>query len=77
MNKTKKDALLDWHSAPLSRSTRIDRAYKNTQNVRRFFKKEIGEHFNFTREFMQYLKENEGISLGEAAAYWKKLTAKS
>jgi hypothetical protein len=67
-----KGKTLDWHSAPLSSSTRIDAAYKNTQNVRRFFKKVIGEHFAFTREYMHYLKTNSGITLGEAAAYWKK-----
>jgi Domain of unknown function (DUF6434) len=68
-----KEALLNWHSAPLTCSTKIDRAYKSTQNVRRFFKKEIGEHFRFTREYMQYLKTNNGISLEEAVAYWKTL----
>ncbi len=30
---------LDWHKAPLVSGTRIDAAYKNTQNVRRFLKK--------------------------------------
>lgn len=67
-----KEQLPDWHSAELTASAKIDAAYKNTQNVRRFFKQEIGEHFNFTREFMKYLKTNTGITLGEATKYCKK-----
>jgi len=70
-----KENLLNWHSAPLSASTRIDKNYKNTQNVRRFFKKEIGEHFKFTREFMAYLWSHEGTTLKEAAAYWVKMNS--
>jgi Domain of unknown function (DUF6434) len=66
----------DWHSEKLTGSTKIDPGYKNTQNVRRFFKKEIGEHFHFNRPFMQYLKENAGITLKEAAEEWKRQTAK-
>lgn len=68
-----KTSTLDWHRAPLTPFTRIDSAYKNTENVRRFFKKEIGEHFNFTRDFMQYIKANTGITLREAGTYWKKM----
>jgi hypothetical protein len=67
-----KQSLPDWHSVPLSSSTKIDAAYKNTQNVRRFFRKELGDHFHFNRDFMQYLKTHAGITLGEAAVYWKK-----
>jgi hypothetical protein len=65
--------LIDWHSASLSASTKIDAGYKNTQNVRRFFKKEIGEDFKFSREFMKYLLDNKGITLKQAAEYWKTL----
>jgi hypothetical protein len=42
----------DWHSSSLTRSTIIDKNYKNTQNVRRFMIKECGENFRFNREFM-------------------------
>jgi hypothetical protein len=65
-------SISDWHKMPLTAVTKIDSHYKNTQNVRRFFKKEIGEHFHFTREFMQYIKSNTGITLATAAKHWKK-----
>jgi Domain of unknown function (DUF6434) len=65
----KKD--IDWHSAALGPWTPITSSYKNTQNVRRFFKKEIGAHFHFNRPFMKYLKETPGITLGDAVNEWK------
>ena len=60
---------IDWHSAPLSMDTTIDTAYKNTQNVRRFFRQHLGDAFHFDRAFMQYLKTNMGISLQQAIEY--------
>jgi hypothetical protein len=39
----------EWHSDPISTTTRIDKSYKNTQNVRRFFKAMYGDHFKFDR----------------------------
>jgi hypothetical protein len=46
----------DWHSDPIARDTPITKAYRNTQNVRRFFKAECGDHFKFDRAFMAWLK---------------------
>lgn len=66
----KKD-LLDWHSAPLTLSTKIDANYKNTQNVRRFFKKHLGQSFKFDRAFMKFLKESKGITLADAVSFRK------
>jgi hypothetical protein len=63
---------IDWHKDSLLPSTLIDKDYKNTQNVRRLFKAQIGDHFHFDRSFMQYLKENEGVSLSNAVKEWKK-----
>ncbi|WP_110032030.1 DUF6434 domain-containing protein [Hoeflea marina] len=63
---------LDWHSAPLEPSTRIDAAYRNTQNVRRFFTREIGEHFRFDRPFMAWMKSHRGSTLAEAAEQWRR-----
>ncbi len=62
----------DWHSAKLTLTTRITSSYKNTQNVRRFFKAHIGEHFHFTRPFMQWLTQNEGATLRSAIEEWKR-----
>jgi hypothetical protein len=42
----------DWHSDPIARDTPVTKAYRNTQNVRRFFKAECGDHFKFDRAFM-------------------------
>ncbi|WP_299867421.1 DUF6434 domain-containing protein [uncultured Hoeflea sp.] len=69
---TEPTSVLDWHAAPLDASTRIDAAYRNTQNVRRFFKAEIGDHFRFDRPFMAWLKASQGITLKEAAAEWRR-----
>jgi hypothetical protein len=66
---------LDWHSAPLEPSTRIDRFYKNTQNVRRFFKREIGAHFKFDRSFMEWMKKHNGLTLSDAVAEWRRREA--
>lgn len=61
---------LDWHSDSISSETPIDSAYKNTQNVRRFFKAHCGEHFKFDRPFMAWMKESEGKTMGDAVAEW-------
>jgi Domain of unknown function (DUF6434)/SAP domain-containing new25 len=66
---------LDWHRAPLSRFTPITPDYRNTQNVRRFFIAEIGRHFSFNIEFMAWMKENAGQTLGDAADEWKRARA--
>ncbi len=61
----------DWHCDRISPSTLIDASYKNTQNVRRFFKKHCGDHFKFDRSFMQWMKENTGKSMANAVTEWK------
>jgi len=61
---------INWHSHPLTAKTRIDSSYKNTQNVRRFFKKKCGDHFKFDRAFMAWMKESVGVELGEAVKEW-------
>ncbi len=56
----------DWHSEPLSNSTRITDSYKSTQNVRRFFKGAIGEGFKFNIAFMEWIRANVGKTLEDA-----------
>lgn len=56
----------DWHAEALSRSTVITDSYKNSQNVRRFFKQEIGETFKFNIAFMEWMKANTGKTLNDA-----------
>ncbi|MEI7803492.1 MAG: DUF6434 domain-containing protein [Bacteroidota bacterium] len=62
----------DWHKEPLQLSTIITDSYKNTQNVRRFFVTQIGSHFKFNREFILWMKQQQGKSLASVIAEWKK-----
>jgi hypothetical protein len=50
----------------LTGSLKIDANYKNTQNVRRFFKSQLGEHFKFDRSFMKWMLDNNGKTLADA-----------
>ena len=61
----------DWHKDKITNSTVITESYKNTQNVRRFFKKQCGEHFKFNRNFMQWMKDDaQGQTMGDATEEW-------
>jgi hypothetical protein len=62
----------DWHSEKLSLETRITKSYKNTQNVRRFFKLHIGDHFRFDVPFMAWMKSSEGKTLKAAIHEWRR-----
>ena len=61
----------DWHKDAISNDTLICKSYKNTQNVRRYFKSKCGEHFKFDRSFMQWMKEDaQGQTMGDAVNEW-------
>lgn len=60
----------DWHSGEITSSTRIDNSYRNTQNVRRFFKSECGVDFKFDRSFMLWIRGNIGKTMGDAVSEW-------
>ncbi|EDQ32043.2 hypothetical protein HPDFL43_02999 [Hoeflea phototrophica DFL-43] len=60
----------DWHSDPITSDTLIDGGYKTTQNVRRFFKAQIGDHFKFDRAFMAWMKSRQGATMGDAVREW-------
>jgi hypothetical protein len=62
----------DWHSDPIKRSTLITSSYRNTQNVRRFFKAQCGGQFKFDRPFMAWLKAGIGKTMGDAANEWQR-----
>ena len=62
----------DWHSATLTPATTITAGYRNTQNVRRFFKSECGADFKFDRSFMAWMKAATGQTLADAVAEWRK-----
>lgn len=65
-------SIFDWHGAKLSAATPIDRHYRNTQNVRRFFKAVCGADFKFDRPFMAWLKDGKPKTLGDAAREWQR-----
>ena len=60
----------DWHSGDIVRATPITKSYRNTQNVRRFFKAECGDAFKFDRSFMAWLKAAVGQTMGDAVDEW-------
>lgn len=62
----------DWHSDPIARKTPITPSYRNTQNVRRFFRSQCGPDFKFDRPFMEWVKSNIGRTMGDAANEWLK-----
>ncbi len=64
-------ARFDWHADPITAATVIDAGYRNTQNVRRFFRGACGEAFRFDRDFMAWMKAATGKTMGEAAAEWQ------
>ena len=62
--------MFDWHSSNITRATQITQSYRNTQNVRRFFKAECGGDFKFDQSFMAWLKAAAGLTMGEAVDEW-------
>ena len=66
----------DWHSETLTRDTVITDSYKNSQNVRRFFKAEACEDFKFNIEFMAWMKANVGKTLGDAVDEYQAIRAR-
>ena len=66
-----KRSKFDWHCETLTPETLLTNGYKNTQNVRRFFKSQLGEGFKFNIEFMAWLKSNEGKTLADACTEYR------
>jgi hypothetical protein len=62
----------DWHSDPISRKTPITASYRNTQNVRRFFRAQCGADFRFDRPFMAWLRDGAAKTMGNAVDEWKR-----
>lgn len=65
----------DWHRDPITRATPITYSYRNTQNVRRFFKAECGDGFRFDRSFMAWLIDGTEKTMGDAADEWCRRSA--
>ncbi|KPL96925.1 DUF6434 domain-containing protein [Vibrio splendidus] len=63
---------VDWHKNQIDDSTVITDSYKTTQNVRRYFKSKFGEEFKFDRDFMQWMNNATGLTMGDALQEWAK-----
>lgn len=82
VKKQKPTSTFDWNSNTLSLETIITDNYKNTEQVRTFFKAQIGSQFAFNVAFMDWMKSNSGKTLEEAIEAWhsiktRKKTTKS
>jgi hypothetical protein len=60
----------DWNMEKLNTATLITDNYRNTENVREFFQQNIGDHFKFNVEFMNWMKAHQGKTLGDAIEKW-------
>ena len=71
--KTKKSSKFNWDKEKLTRKTIITDNYKNGENLRSFFIRELGSHFSFNVIFMNWMKENVGKTLGDAIVEWNRI----
>lgn len=60
----------DWHSEPITRTTLVEKTYRNTQNVRRFLTLECGPDFKFDRDFMAWIRNGTPKTMGDVADEW-------
>lgn len=72
--KNSKTSRFDWNTAKLTIETEITDNYKNTENVRAFFKSQIGDRFKFNVKFMNWMKTAQGKTLGDAIEQWILIT---
>ncbi|CAH6801391.1 conserved hypothetical protein [Vibrio chagasii] len=63
---------VDWHKNQIDENTLITDSYKTTQNVRRYFRSQLGEQFKFDRDFMLWMKSSTGLTMGDAVQEWAK-----
>ncbi|MNO32860.1 hypothetical protein D3C76_228640 [compost metagenome] len=61
---------VDWHAGPITRTTPLDKHYRNTHTVRRFLMAQCGECFKFDRAFMAWIKSGAPCNMGEVADEW-------
>ncbi|MEN0063333.1 MAG: DUF6434 domain-containing protein [Myxococcota bacterium] len=63
----------DWRTATLTPNTVISASYRNTQNVRAFFREHCGPRFRFSNEFMAWIRNHIGAPLKDAVDFWTDL----
>ncbi|MDH1695993.1 MULTISPECIES: DUF6434 domain-containing protein [unclassified Pseudomonas] len=61
---------VDWHAGPISRTTPLDKHYRNTQKVRQFLLSECGAAFKFDRGLMLWIKRGTPSTMGDVADEW-------
>ncbi len=71
--KANPKSTFNWNSEKLTRATIITDNYKNSENVRLFFEKNIGEKFKFNVQFMNWMKSNTGKSLENAINQYEQI----
>lgn len=64
----------DWHAATLTDDTRVTDNYRTTQNMRRYMTRHI-PGFTFSRPFMAWIRDNEGVTLADVVAEAKRRVA--
>ncbi|ASI93910.1 DUF6434 domain-containing protein [Vibrio rotiferianus] len=70
-NKNSNVNKVDWHKNTINDDTIITASYKNTQNVRAYFRAKLGHDFKFDRGFMEWMKGAIGLTMREACREWK------
>lgn len=77
LHRKKSISKFNWNTEILSPETVLTDNYKNTENVRKFFKSNIGSNFRFTTTFMKWLGQNQGKTLNDAITEWLRLNTLS
>ena len=72
--KVSKTSRFDWNTEKLTTETEIPDNYQNTENVREFFKNQIGDKFKFNVKFMNWMKSSHGLTLRNAIEQWISIT---
>lgn len=73
--KPKPKSTFDWNTESLALNTIITDNYINSENVRCFFKKNLGQKFKFNVKFMNWMKTSVGKTLGDAINQWEVIIA--
>ena len=74
--KKKPTSKFKWSKEKLSPETLITDNISFGQNLRRFMEAQIGDHFSFNIDFMDWARESAGKSLQDAVIKWKELEAR-
>lgn len=69
--KVKPTSRFNWAKAELSLDTLITDNISFGQNLRRFMEGQIGPHFRYNIDFMDWARESAGKSLADAVLKWK------